>query len=379
MPWKEVSAMSLRREFVQLASQEGVNVRELCRRFEVSPKTAYKWLARFRAAGTAGLEDRSRRPAHSPGRTRGDVEQAVLKLRAEHPAWGGRKLRARLQALGTADVPSASTLTAILRRHDALAAAATGPPHAWHRFEHEAPNRLWQMDFKGHFALERGRCHPLTVLDDHSRFALGLIACADERAATVQPHLTALFRRYGLPERLLCDNGSPWGAGSGSAHTALTVWLLRLGVGVSHGRPYHPQTQGKDERFHRTLNAEVLQGRTFRDLEVSQQRFDAWRPVYNDERPHEALGMAVPSSRYRPSLRAFPEALPELVYGAGDVVRKVQSGGVIHFRGREWPVGQAFHGNPVALRATTTDGRWEVYFGVHRIASIDQRAQNEST
>lgn len=379
MPWKEASAMSLRLEFVQLACQEGVNVRELCRRFEVSAKTAYKWLARFRVAGAAGLEDHSRRPTHSPGRTRAALEQQVLQLRAQNPAWGGRKLRARLLALGVGDAPSASTITAILSRHDALGAAADDRPHAWRRFEQDAPNRLWQMDFKGHFALERGRCHPLTVLDDHSRFALGLFACADERADTVRTHLTVLFRRYGLPQRLLCDNGPPWGAGPDARHTALSVWLLRLGIDVSHGRPYHPQTQGKDERFHRTLNAEVLQGRTFRDLHVSQQRFDAWRPVYNHERPHEALGMAPPASRYRPSPVAFPEALPALVYGPGDAVRKVQSRGEIHFRGRQWPVGQAFQGSRVALRATTTDGLWDVYFGVHRIASLDLHAQNETS
>ena len=379
MPWNEVSTMSLRQEFVQLASQEGANVRQLCRRFEVSAKTAYKWLARFRADGNAGLEDRSRRPTHAPGRTPEALEQQILKLRAEHPAWGGRKLRARLLAQGVADVPSASTITAILRRYEAIDPASAGQPHAWRRFEQDAPNRLWQMDFKGHFALERGRCHPLTVLDDHSRFALGLFACADERGETVRSHLTALFRRYGLPERILCDNGSPWGAGEGSPHTTLTVWLLRLGIGVSHGRPYHPQTQGKDERFHRTLKAEVLQGQTFRDLETSQQRFDGWRPVYNHERPHESLDMGVPASRYRPSPRVYPESLPELVYGEGDLVRKVQSRGVLCFRGREWLISQAFRGQPVALRATTTDGLWQVYFGVHRIATVDLRVHNESS
>jgi transposase InsO family protein len=378
MPWNEVSAMSLRLEFVHLASQEGANVRQLCRRFEVSAKTGYKWLARFHADGPGGLADRSRRPTHSPSRTSEALEQEILKLRSQHRAWGGRKLRARLQTLGTADVPSASTITAILRRCDALDSGPTDSPHACQRFEQDAPNRLWQMDFKGHFALERGRCHPLTVLDDHSRFALGLFACADERGETVQTHLTTLFRRYGLPERILCDNGSPWGAGSESPHTRLTVWLLRLGIGVGHGRPYHPQTQGKEERFHRTLNAEVLQGQTFRDLEISQRRFDVWRPVYNHERPHESLDMAVPASRYQPSPRVYSESPPELVYGEGDLVRKVQSRGVICFRGREWPISQAFRGQAVALRATTTDGLWLVYFGVHRIATIDLRDNKES-
>lgn len=378
MPWNEASTMSLRLEFVHLASQEGANMRQLCRRFQISAKTGYKWLTRFRAAGTAGLEDNSRRPTHSPRRTAEPLEQQVLKLRGENPAWGGRKLRARLLTLGTADVPSASTITAILRRHAALG-SATPAPHPWRRFEQDAPNRLWQMDFKGHVALERGRCHPLTVLDDHSRFALGLFACGGEDTPTVRTHLTTLFRRYGLPERLLCDNGPPWGSGPQAQHTLLTVWLLRLGIGVRHGRPYHPQTQGKDERFHRTLNAEVLQGRTFRDLEGSQRRFDAWRSVYNHERPHEALDLAVPASRYRPSPRVFPEALPQLAYDARDVVRKVQNRGQIHFQGREWPVGQAFQGNPVALRPTPTDGLWNIFFGVHLIASVDQRVHNEGS
>jgi transposase InsO family protein len=302
-----------------------------------------------------------------------------LKPRAGRPAWGGRKPRARLRRLGAAGAPGASAITAIPRRHGLIDPAAGARPHAWQRFEHDAPNRLWQMDCKGRFALERGRGHPLTVLDDHSRFALGLFACADERAETVRPHLTALSRRYGLPERLLCDNGSPWGLGPESPYAALTVGLLRLGVGVSHGRPYHPQTRGKGERFHRTPHAEVLQGRTFRDLEVSQSRFDAWRSVYNRERPHESLGLAVPASRYRPSPRPFPEALPEPVYGPGDVVREVPDRGFIHFRGREWRVSVAFRGQPVAPRPTTTDGLWEVSFGVRRIAAIDQRAHNEGT
>jgi transposase InsO family protein len=376
MPWNEVSTMSLRLELIRLAAQPSTNVRELCRRFGVSPKTAYKWLARFRADGPAGLEDRPRRPRASPGRTAASVEDHIVQLRVQHPAWGGRKLRARLRQLGVADVPSASTITAVLRRHGQLDAAASGPHRAWQRFEHDAPNHLWQMDFKGHFALSQGRCHPLTVLDDHSRFALGLFACAQERAETVQGHLVTLFRRYGLPERLLCDNGSPWAAGPDAPHTALTVWLLRLGIRVSHGRAYHPQTQGKDERFHRTLVAEVLQGQTFRDLEASQQRFDAWRSVYNEERPHEALGLAVPASRYRPSPRSFPEVLPELVYGDGDQVRKVQDRGVLHFRGRAFRISSAFRGYPVALRPTTRDGVWEVYFGVHCIALLDERQHN---
>jgi len=364
--------MSQRRDFIHLAGQDEANVRELCRRFGISPPTAYKWLARHRAEGDAGLVDRSRRPHASPERTIAAVEAAVLALRRQHPAWGGRKLRRRLQDLGQATVPAASTITAILRRHGLLAAerAAPGP---YQRFEAVAPNDLWQMDFKGHFVLDTGgRCHPLTVLDDHSRFAIGLRACGHEQGALVQGHLIDCFRRFGLPARLLCDNGPPWGDSQTLVrHTRLTVWLLRLGVGVTHGRPRHPQTQGKEERFHRSLTAEVLQGRAFVDLDDCQRRFDAWRTVYNHERPHEALALGVPASRYRASRRPFPERVPAWEYGATDEVRKVQSDGAISFRGRDWLVGEAFRGERVAVRPTPTDGLWQVYFGVHPVAEIN--------
>jgi hypothetical protein len=233
------------------------------------------------------------------------------------------------------------------------------------------------MDFKGHFATAAGRCHPLTVLDDHSRFALGLFACGDEQEATVRAHLTELFRRYGLPERVLCDNGSPWGtSGSGQRYSALGVWLLKLGIRLGHGRPVHPQTQGKDERFHRTLKAEVIQGQDFADLVACQRRFDPWRQVYNHERPHEALGMAVPASRYRVSARLFPEVLPEWEYGPGDAVRKVSCDGTISFRGRPIELGKAFRGERVALRPTVEDGVFGIYFGIHQVAQADLRVQN---
>jgi transposase InsO family protein len=241
---------------------------------------------------------------------------------------------------------------------------------AWQRFEHDAPNRLWQIDFKGHFAIEGGRCHPLTVLDDHSRFALGLQACGDEKTETVKDRLSSIFRRYGLPERMTMDNGSPWGSHCEDP-TALTVWLMRLGVGVSHSRPYHPQTQGKDERFHRTLQREVLNRYALRDLDHAQRRFDDWRGIYNLERPHEALAMQVPASRYRPSMRTFPESLPPIEYDSTDRIRKVQIGGEIYLGGRPYKVGGAFVGHPVAVRATPVAGLLDIFFCHQKIAQID--------
>ena len=380
MPWKECSTMSEREEFVLLSGHSGGNLALLCRRFGISRKTGYKWIKRFASGGTAALSDRSRRPHESPQRTCPAIEARVVELRRKHRAWGGRKIARRLRDLGHCDTPGPSTITEILRRRDLIDTAASEQRQAPLRFEHQRPNDLWQMDFKGHFALiSAGQCHPLTVLDDHSRFSLLLAACGDQRGETVKTHLTGVFRRYGLPQRILCDNGSPWGtSGScggapGEAWTGLGLWLLRLGIGLTHGRPYHPQTQGKEERFHATLVAEVLRWQTFDDLVQAQKAFDTWRETYNAERPHEALQMAVPATRYCPSPRNYPEKLPEVIYGPQDIARKVSGNSGVVFEGQRYAIGRAFRGQWVALRATPTDGVWDVYYCQQRIGQIDQR------
>lgn len=374
MALREWSIVDQREEFCRLALTPGANVRELCRRFGVGKSAAYEWLGRYRTEGANGLRDRSRRPHHSPRRTSLAVEQRVVAERLANPAWGGRKLRQVLAAEGL-HPPPASTITNILRRHGLLDGPRAGGKRDWIRFEHPAPNELWQMDFKGHFALERGRCHPLTVLDDHSRYALEIGACAEENTATVRRRLEAVFRRYGLPRRILSDNGPPWGtAGAEQRHTPLTVWLLDLDVGVCHGRPRHPQTQGKDERFHRTLKAEVLDGRSFRDLEQAQQAFDAWRGVYNQRRPHEALGLQTPSTRYRPSTRTMPLTVEPPAYEPQAHVRKVIDGGWISFRGRTINCPKAFAGRYVALRDTDSDGVFDLCYRSHLIGQLDLRS-----
>jgi transposase InsO family protein len=370
MPWKDVTPVSERSEFVTFASREGTVISALCRQYGVSRKTGYKWLHRLRGEGWEGLRDRSRRPHRSPRRTPAGVEALVCTLRTEHPAWGGRKLHHALRGDGVPHPPAASTITGILDR-TGLLAAERRRQRAWQRFEEASPNGLWQMDFKGHFATGAGRCHPLTVLDDHSRFNLALVACPNERAETVQQHLTGAFQRYGLPLRMLMDNGSPWGSDATHPHTHLTAWLIRLGITVLHGRPYHPQTQGKEERFHRTLAAEVLARQpSWPGLTEVQCAFAAWRDVYNLRRPHEALNHATPASRYLPSARPFPATLPLVEYAPDDHVRRVQDKGRISFKGHEFLVSRAFIGESVALRPVR-DGVWDVYYCHQRVRSID--------
>jgi len=377
MAWREVSVTNQRREFVQLATRPGANVSELCRRFGVARSNGYKWLDRHRLEGEAGLVDRSRKPRSSPTRTADLLEAAVLRVRDEsNGAWGGRKIGKVLEREGlTPTALAASTITEVLRRHGRLERSAGEHPGPCRRFERAEPNELWQMDFKGHFGMgQGGRCHPLTVLDDHSRYCLEIGALGDEQDGSVRARLTAAFRRYGLPLAMLADNGSPWGDSGGGPFTKLGVWLLRLGVRLSHGRPSHPQTQGKDERFHRTLKAEVLQGDSFADLAACQRAFDRWRTRYNHERPHEALGMAVPADRYRISPRAYPESLPPIEYGPGDAVRKVAHDGHFRFKGRLWRAGKAFALLPVALRPTLQDGVYELRFCAQPIGRLDLRA-----
>ena len=370
MSWHEVSVMEQRAEFVRLALLEGANRRELCRRFGIHPDTGYKWLRRW-SAGETDLRDHSRRPHHSPNQTDAVLEAKVLELRDAHRAWGARKLAARLKRQGVA-VPAASTVHAILcRNHCPIETPGQGK--ALTRFEKAAPNQLWQMDFKGWVRLGDGtRCHPLTVIDDHSRYLINLTACANQTEQTVRGHLETAFRHHGLPEAMFVDNGSPWGGGPAERWTRFGVWLLKLGVSVLHSRPYHPQSRGKNERFHRTLKKEVLSMTSFRGMKEAQQAFDAWLPIYNDERPHEALGMAVPADRYRPSPRPMPARPMEPEYDEGDIVRKVgTTKAYIQFKGRSWPVGQAFFGERLAIRPRGKDGRHGIFFGAHRIGEID--------
>ena len=376
MPWKQMSVLEQRLEFVGLAGSGGVGMAELCRRFGISRDTGYRLVRRAAVVGAGGLGDLSRRPCVSPRQTGLAMERLVVSVRTDHPAWGGRKIARRLSDLGHGGVPSASTVTQILRRHGLIDPAQAASHRAFCRFERAAPNELWQMDFKGHFATDRGgRCHALTVLDDHCRYNLGLRACADERDATVRGQLTALFRRYGQPEALLADNGSPWGsAGSGGVHaTALAVWLMQHGIGVLHGRPRHPQTQGKEERFHRTLDVELLQHNRFADLAACQSAFDRWRQVYNEQRPHEALALDTPASRYTPSPRCFrdPPAAPD--YAITDTVRRVSPDGYVSFAGAKLKLSQAYAGHQVALRPTAQDGLWTIHFSRFVIAHIDLR------
>lgn len=375
MPWNEVSTVRLRREFVALANQQGANHSELCRRFGISRKTGYKWLDRWQEGQRQSLEDRSTRPFHSPFKTPEEVEKQVITLRMQHPDWGGRKLRRRLQDLGSQKVPSASTITEILRRHDLLGSEHTQHQTKWQRFEHPQPNDLWQMDFKGPVVVGHHEGHLLTVLDDHSRYSLGVEVCQSQTYVPTFNALRTIFRRYGLPRRMTMDNGNPWGNSHGR-WTQMSAWFIDQGIRISFSRPYHPQTQGKDERFHRTLKAELLNRVDFEDDRHCQQACNRWREIYNYHRPHDSLGLATPITRYRPSPRAYRDAVREYEYSPDDTVRKVNQTGQIRYQGNSYKISEAFRGRNVGLRPTEQDGKIAVYYRHQKVATLDLTVNN---
>jgi transposase InsO family protein len=374
MPWQRMSVMQQRREFVRLAMQDGANVRELCRRFGISPDAGYKWLRRWKQ-GDRQLADRSRRPHASPNRSDTATEGRVLAVRDAHPAWGARKI-VRCLTRDEGSAPARSTAHEILCRHGRVV-APIGSPGPFQRFEKQAPNLLWQMDFKGWVPLANGQqCHPLTVVDDHSRYAVCLCACGNEQEITVRNVLDGTFRQYGLPDAVFVDNGTPWGDSSGQCFTRFGVWLIKLGIDLLHSRPYHPQSRGKNERFHRTLKAEVFAFKRFRDLCEVQRAFDAWRIVYNLDRPHQALDQQVPASRYRVSSRPMPDRLPQVEYDEHEIVRSVPATkDYISFKARLWKVPQAFRGERVAIRPLSIDGQYGIFFGSRQIANIGLTGQ----
>lgn len=367
MPWKVDPVPEQRIALVQAVRTAGLSVAEAARRFGVSRQTAHAWLARHDADPAMPLADRSRRPARSPARTPEAAERIVLEAR-DRWGWGPRKLRALLLREGR-EPPPARTIAAILRRHGRTATAAPPPPAAEppRRFERSAPNQLWQLDFKGAVEVDRRPVEPLTILDDHSRYLLYLRPCPDKSYASVRAALWEVFGDVGLPEAILCDNAFA-ARNLEVGLSSFDAWLIRLGVRPLHGRPYHPQTQGKVERLHGTLEAEVYP-RARRDrLEHFAADLEAWRPVYNGVRPHEACGDEPPCCRWHASPRRRPARVPEVSYPEGSELRTVAACGSVRYRRSRIRVGSGLAGERVRL--VEAAGQLEVYYASHRVRCI---------
>jgi len=331
MAWNSVDIHEQRVRFVVAASRHEKPFQELCKEFGISRPTGYLWSQRYRQMGLAGLQELSRRPHHSPECTSEEQQQQVIAMRQRYPDWGARKLQVLLQTAGVG-LP-ATTIHRILLRHGRVR-GEDRHPHATQRFQRTAPNQLWQMDFKSPIGWE-AHVGPLSVLDDYSRYLTTLHATGSTRAEPVREQLAQTFQRCGVPEAMLMDHGTPWwNTRSPGGITALAVWLMRQGIRLYWSGFRHPQTQGKVERFHGSLQRTMrLRGLPSQDR---QQWLEQYRCEYNEVRPHEALGMRTPASLWRKSTRAYDPHPPRWEYAPGAEVRRIGRYGHLYVDGVRW-------------------------------------------
>jgi transposase InsO family protein len=372
MPWKVTDIMSQRYEFCQLASASDVNISALCALFQISRTTGYKWLGRYVEGGYPGLSDRSRRPHHSPGRTDREMERRILALHHRYPYWGARKLRRLLQQdCPDTLVPSVVTVFRILQRHGKT--NSRQPPPDWttvQRFAAAAPNDLWQMDLKAPLRLpDHRKWYPVGLLDDHSRYLLGLWLVPEVTDDRLMQCWVDASRQYGLPRKTLTDHG-PQFRMVDEETSAFGTLLWACGVTHTQGRIGHPQTQGKIERLWRTVNTEVLRCHGYVDPASWQRCFDDWRWQYNQVRPHQELGDDVPAKHYRPSHRHYVEPDRHQRVGQADsLYRRVNPRGQISLGGHRVLVGRGLRGWTVEARPLG-DGCWHVYFRHHFVREL---------
>lgn len=327
MPWERRTVEDQRREFAQ-AALECSNFSALCREYGITRRTGMKWKARYEAQEP--LSDRSRRPNSSPTRTPEAVERRILELRAENPGWGAKTLHKVLENQGEQNLPCVKTVNNILRRNGCISPEESQKRQPFTRYEKEKCNMMWQTDFKGEFRMEDNNyCYPLTIIYDHSRFSIKIAPRLSTKNVVI-PVFTEVFHEYGLPDSILSDNGSQF-AGFRKGYTQFERWLMELDILPIHGRIKHPQTQGKIERFHRTMKQELLNHISISNIDDAEVQFGDWREKYNNIRPHEALGMKTPGQVYIASPRAYPEKIQDWEYGGEYHVIKVNSWGYARF------------------------------------------------
>ena len=367
MPWECRTVEKQRKEFAEAAAAGG-NFSALCRAYGITRRTGYKWLKRY--ADDQPMSDRSRRPHTSPGRTPPEVEDRILAVRADNPGWGARTIHAVLERQECPDLPCVRTVNNILDRNGCISPEESQKRKAYQRFQKDHCNEMWQTDFKGEFRTADGRyCYPLTILDDCSRFSIAI----EPRLSTenvVIPAFLAAFREFGLPDSVLSDNGAQF-AGFRRGFTQFEKMLMDYDVLPVHGRIKHPQTQGKIERFHRSMKEELLKHRQFADIEDACGQIAAWRERYNHQRPHEALGMRCPGEVYEPSLRRLPEKIRAYEYGGGYHVIKVNSWGYVRFANCQVYLSETMIGEYIEFRPSEDGKTFLACYRNFQIAEFD--------
>jgi len=367
MPWKKIEPMNQRKEFVLKAIHTS-NFRQLCEEYGISPKTGYKWRERFYQHGYEGMMELSRRPL-SHAKELGEAAVCeIIRFKNAHPQWGPRKLRDIYQRLH-GQVPSESSFKRVLDRAGLVEKRRVRRRSEAGRIcsgrKASVPNEIWTVDFKGWWHGANGqRCEPLTVRDEYSRYVLDLRAVADARTETVRGCFERLFERNGVPEGIRSDNGVPFASSKGVLGLSkLSVWWVALGIDLERGRPGCPQDNGAHERFHLDVERE-LRG------EQQQASFDEWRRTFNEERPHEALGMKRPGELYQASSRKFEGTPEDLSYPKMEP-RRVSNVGTIHYGRHRIFISTALSGWSVGMQATEK-GKFNVHFGQLLLGQYDE-------
>jgi len=371
MSWKVTPVSEIRLAFVHQVVTLNIPVAKACRDFGISRKTGYKWIARFQQQPLVPLNDRSRRPNASPARTNSDIEKRILEVRDQY-GWGARKIRAFLIDQGLT-LPSVRTVTNILKRLGKIQHQKNKQNNDIQFFERSQPHQLWQCDHKGPIEVARRQIHPFTVLDDHSRFLIALKPCLNVRMKPAFDVLWKAFGQFGIPDSILCDNAFGTTFDIPKTISWFEAQLIRLGIEPIHGRPYHPQTQGKVERLHGTLEREVWPRVRRNSLENFTLDIDHWRrDVYNTIRPHESLGDKPPISRFRPSFKNRPKKLPPIEYEPGATLRKVSFSGDVRYKNFRILAGRGLVGQLV--RIEDREHELAIYYAWKEIRNLPRQS-----
>lgn len=368
MPWNKRSEFQQRYAFIQQTRASHSSIAGLCRRWKISRKTAYKWIRRYRRKGWRGLQNRAPVARKSPHQIGIKWRRRVRRLRRAHRSWGPRKLHHWLRLRhGQRGLPAPATLGRWLRSWGLVRGRRlrrpTGPPvrHSA-RPPVRAAHDVWTADFKGWFRLGDGtRVEPLTVRDGFSRYTLAVHLMRQQNVALTLPVFRRLFGHYGRPRAIRVDNGSPFGSKGPRGWTRLSAWWIKQGIAVEFIRPGHPEDNAGHEQFHRVMKAEIASppAQTWRG---QQRRTQRWVRQYNEQRPHEALGMKVPAQLHRPSRRSWTERRHPLSYPRGWEARHVKTNGEISWRGQARFIAEALAGERIGLQKVRRQ-IWRVYFG----------------
>ena len=376
MPWRERSPMDERVQFISDYQRPLFTMTELCDRYGVSRKTGYALVERYETDGVRGLAPRSSRPYRSPQATASPVVDAIVALRQRRPTWGGKKIvRVLSERHPSWAVPAVSTANDILKRHGLVTSPRRRRPvgHPGDRpTPAQAPNDVWTTDFKGQFRTRDAQlCYPLTVCDAFSRYLLACRGLLAPTTADTRATFTRAFQAYGLPTIIRSDNGEPFAAASLGRLSRLSVWWIRLGIRPELIAPASPHENGAHERMHRTLKAETTRPPASQ-LAAQQQRFTHFRRIYNEERPHEALGQRPPARLFAPSSRPWPARLAPVEYPGHYERRRVSSSGAISWQARVLSLSTVLIGETVGFEPID-DGVWDVHFGPVRLGRFDER------